>query len=62
VLLAFDAAGLVESARRAGAVVRLVHLVGDFVSQGETLFEVFGAGEAVSADELRRSVVFGANA
>ena len=45
-VLAFDAAGLVEAARRASVVVELVPQVGEFVTQGDPLFRIYGAAQA----------------
>jgi uncharacterized membrane protein len=49
---------LVALAARAGAVVRLVPFVGDFVATGMPLFEVSG-GEGLDDDQLRAAVELG---
>src|SRR5262249_38357773 len=43
VVLAFDSAGLIETARRCDCLVELVPQVGDFVALGDPLFRVYGA-------------------
>ena len=59
-VIAFDAAGLVEIAERAGCTIELVPHVGDFLPAGEDLFRVHGAVPAtLSEDILRRCVALG---
>jgi uncharacterized membrane protein len=59
-LLAFDAAGLAETARLAGCTIELIPQVGDFLATGEDLFRLYGndADAAVEAG-LRRCVALG---
>jgi uncharacterized membrane protein len=45
-VLAFDAAGLVEAARRADVIVELVPQVGEFVTEGDPLFRIYGTAPA----------------
>jgi uncharacterized membrane protein len=57
---AFDAAGLVEIARRAGFVIELVPGVGDFLAPGEEVFRLYGAGTGtVNIARLRDCVALG---
>jgi uncharacterized membrane protein len=59
-VLAFDVAGLVEIATRAGCVIELVPQVGDFLPTGEELFRLHGAGAgAVDEARLRHAVALG---
>jgi uncharacterized membrane protein len=58
-VLAFDEAGLVELARRAGCLIELVPQVGDFVTPGDPLFRLYGGGEAISDRQLHQAVAFG---
>jgi len=58
-LVAFDAAGLMEEARRADGLVILVPAPGDFVRSGAPLFRVFERGAAMSEPRLLGSVVLG---
>jgi uncharacterized membrane protein len=60
VVLAFDAVGLVEIARRADCTIELVPQVGDFLATGEDVFRLHGASTgAVNDGSLRRSVALG---
>ncbi len=58
---AMDVRGLARFAREAGCLVVIRPAVGDFVPEGATLFEVYGAagGEVAAADRLRSMMVFG---
>jgi uncharacterized membrane protein len=56
---AFDARGLVEAAARKGCVIRLIPEVGDFVAEGDPLFQVYGGGDAVEERGLQQRVAFG---
>jgi uncharacterized membrane protein len=59
-VLAFDAAGLVAIARRAGCTIELVPQVGDFLATGEDVFRLYGNGaSAVNDGSLRRCVALG---
>jgi uncharacterized membrane protein len=58
VVMAFDEAGIADIARRHSCQIRLVPQVGDFVAQGDTLFEWIGA--QVPESELRQSIAIGA--
>jgi uncharacterized membrane protein len=61
VVLAFDAAGLVEIARQAGSTIELVPQVGDFLAAGDDLFRLHGAGtDTLDDGSLRRRVALGA--
>jgi uncharacterized membrane protein len=60
VVLAFDAVGMVEMARRAGCVIELIPQVGDFLAIGEDVFRLYGDGaDAVVEAGLRRCVMLG---
>jgi len=59
VVLAFDLKGLVSLAARSNCVLELVPEVGDFVAAGDPLFRVFGGGDDLTDDRLRRSVALG---
>jgi uncharacterized membrane protein len=52
-------AGLVEIARRADCLIELVPQVGDFVTQGDPLFRVYG-GAHIADHDLHQAVAFGA--
>jgi uncharacterized membrane protein len=58
-LLAFDEAGLVELARRAGGLIELVPQVGDFVTAGDALFRLYRGGEAIADRQLQEAVALG---
>jgi len=58
-VLAFDEAGLVELARRAGCLIELVPQVGDFVTTGDPLFRVYRGGDAISDSQLHQAVALG---
>ena len=60
VILACNVKGIVSLAERAGCVLELVPQVGDFVSRGSPLFQVYGNGEKLSTDDLRDTVAIGA--
>jgi uncharacterized membrane protein len=60
VLLAFDVAGLVRRAGRAGCRIEMLPQVGDFVAKGDRLFHVHGARGDLDPGGLRESVAFGA--
>lgn len=62
VLLAFDADGIVEIARRSDCVVEVVPLIGDFLATGAELFRLHGPGVGImetNDDRLRRCVAIG---
>jgi uncharacterized membrane protein len=60
VVLAFDIAGVVGIATRAGCAVELVPQVGDFLATGEFMFRLYGPGAAaVDEDELSLCVALG---
>jgi uncharacterized membrane protein len=60
VVLAVDAAGLVELARTAGGLIEFVPQVGDFLAVDEPLYRLHGGGSAAIDDRrLRDSVVLG---
>lgn len=59
VLLAVDEEQLLSSARGAGVTLALVHMVGDFVPHGSTLFEVWGDGANLDINGLAGALIFG---
>jgi uncharacterized membrane protein len=59
VVVAFDAPGLAQLARRAGCALRLVPAIGDPIGPGDPLFEVYGDPAAVDERALRERVVVG---
>ncbi len=59
IVLAVDLDTLVAEARRAGGIVEFVPQVGDFVSTGEPLFELYGGGVSIANHRLESSVAFG---
>jgi len=60
VVLAFDAEGLVEIARCAGAIIELIPQVGDFQATGEVIFRLHGEGTGgVNDGSLRQCVMLG---
>jgi uncharacterized membrane protein len=59
VVLAFDAAGLVNLARRADCLIELVPQVGDLVTRGAALFRLHGGGAAITDDQLEHAVAIG---
>jgi uncharacterized membrane protein len=60
VVLAFDAAGLVEVATHCGITTEIVPQVGDFLAAGEDIFRLYGAGSAnMSEDNLGRCIALG---
>ena len=61
VFRAFDAGGLAAIARKNGCVIQLVPEVGDFVTKGDPLFQVYQGGEAIRERELQQRLAFGPN-
>lgn len=60
VLIAVDDLALAKETTRAGAVLRLCPMVGDFVLHGTALFEAWGEGASeLDLDLVRRSVAIG---
>ncbi len=60
VVLAFDVAGLLALAERAGVTIELVPQVGDFLAEGDPLFRLYGTAAAVPSEEdLRACVALG---
>jgi uncharacterized membrane protein len=60
VVLAFDAAGLVEIAEQAGCAIELVPQVGDFQATGEAIFRVHGGKAGTMHDgSMSRCVMLG---
>jgi uncharacterized membrane protein len=59
-VLAFDAAGLVQMARRSGCTIELIPQVGDFLVTGEDLVRLHGLHTGpVNDDSLRRCIALG---
>jgi uncharacterized membrane protein len=59
VVLAFDVAGLVDLASRAGCVIEFVPQVGDFVTDGDPLFRLYRGGGGLADRELEQAVAIG---
>ena len=60
VVVEFDVSGLVEIARRAGAIIELIPQVGDFMASGEDLFCLHGENvSAIDIGALRHCVALG---
>lgn len=59
VIVAFDAAGLVELAKRNDCVIELLPQVGDFVAAGTPLFRWYGGRDGIRDSELRHSIALG---
>ena len=60
IVLAVDLDTLVADARHAGGIIELVPQVGDFVSEGEPLFELYGDAVSIPNHRLQTRVAFGA--
>jgi uncharacterized membrane protein len=60
VVLAFDAAGLVATARASNIVIDLVPQVGDFVAQGDPLFQIRGGLGPLDGELLHQRIALGA--
>jgi uncharacterized membrane protein len=58
-VLAFDAPGLADAARRADGLLELVPQVGEFVTHGDPLFRVYRGGAALADSQLHDAVVIG---
>jgi len=60
VVVEFDATGLVEIARRAGAIIELIPQIGDFMAPGDDLFCLHGENiSAADIGALRRCIALG---
>ncbi len=59
VVLAFDTAGLVALARRAGCLIELVQQVGTFVTEGEPVFRIHGDGAGLADEDLDHALAIG---
>jgi len=59
VVLAFDMAGLLETARRTNCLIELVPQVGDFITYGDPLFRVRQGGEMITDHQLNQAVAIG---
>jgi uncharacterized membrane protein len=60
VVLAIDGNGLVETARKADCVLMLSLAVGDYLSSGNTLVEVYGTGPPSLESEISAFIAIGA--
>ena len=58
VVLAFDPEGLAVLARRKDCLIEVVPQVGDFVTQGDALFRLYGRGDVEDRD-LQQSIAIG---
>jgi uncharacterized membrane protein len=59
VVLAVDLQTLLADARRVDGIIEFVPQVGDFVSKGEPLFELYGGAVALGNQHLQTRVAFG---
>jgi len=59
IIMSFDAEGLVKVAARNSCVIRMVPQVGDFVPNGDPLFNIYQGGECLSHHELGQCLVLG---
>jgi len=59
VVLAFDMAGLLETARRNNCLIEFVPQVGDFVTEGDPLFRLHQGGEIITDQQLHQAVAIG---
>ena len=59
VFLAFDATGLAKTAAEAGCRIQNVPAVGDFVSNGDALFHVYGDSGGISDQQFHQHVAMG---
>jgi uncharacterized membrane protein len=59
VLVTVNEERLLSCAQRAGVTVALVPMVGDFVPHGGTVFEVWGNGASLDAEELLAAITLG---
>jgi uncharacterized membrane protein len=58
IIMAFDADGLAKIAARKDLMIKMIPQVGDFVTNGDPLFNIYGG--CLKHDDLRLHVVFGA--
>jgi uncharacterized membrane protein len=59
IVLAVDLDTLVADARRSGGLIQLLPQVGDFLSNGEPLFELYSGAVSISNHRLQSTVAFG---
>jgi uncharacterized membrane protein len=59
VILAFDLAGLVELAEGANCRIEFIPQVGDFITNGDPMFRIYGEGDAGVDQKLHKSVAIG---
>jgi uncharacterized membrane protein len=59
IVLALNVQKLVAQAERSDGVIEFVPQVGDFVAADDPLFNLFGGGTSIEADDLLSSVAFG---
>ncbi len=60
IVLAVDLDTLVADATHAGGIIELVPQVGDFLAEGEPLFELYGNAVSIANHRLQARVAFGA--
>ncbi|MGO4441448.1 DUF2254 domain-containing protein [Rhizobium sp. RAF56] len=59
IILAIDVKALTSLAKRADGVIELAARIGDFVSQRQPLFRLYGGAAAIADHDLRGAVAFG---
>jgi uncharacterized membrane protein len=59
VVLAFDVAGIIETARHTNCLIEFIPQVGDFVTEGDPLFRLFQGGEIITDHQLNQAVAIG---
>jgi len=59
VILAFDADGVAELARRANCIIEFIPQVGDFITTGDPLFRLYQGGENIIDRHLKQKVAIG---
>lgn len=59
IILAIDVKALTAQAQKANGIIELVARVGDFVSERQPLFRLYGGAAAIADNDLRDTVAFG---
>lgn len=59
IILAIDVKALTAQAQKANGIIEFVARVGDFVSQRQPLFRLYGGAAAIADNDLRDTVAFG---
>jgi uncharacterized membrane protein len=59
IILAVDVKGLTAHAQQADGIIELTARIGDFVSQRQPLFRLYGGAAAIADHDLRGTIAFG---